>query len=157
MPRRRAPSKRSILPDPKYKDILVSKFINSLMRHGKKSIAESIFYGALDSIAEKESSKSSLEVFKSAIENVMPSVEVKSRRVGGSTYQVPMEVRHSRSQSLAIRWLIEHANSRSGFSMRSKLADELIDAFNSRGNAIKKKEDTHKMAEANKAFAHYRW
>ena len=157
MPRRRSPSKRSILPDPKYKDILVSKFINSLMRHGKKSVAESIFYGALDAISEKDAEKPSLEIFKTAIENVMPSVEVKSRRVGGSTYQVPMEVRHSRSQSLAIRWLIEYANTRNGLSMRSKLAEELIDASKSRGNSIKKKEDTHKMAEANKAFAHFRY
>ena len=127
------------------------------MRHGKKSIAENIFYGALDAISEKDPEKTSLDVFKEAIENVMPSVEVKSRRVGGSTYQVPMEVRHSRSQSLAIRWLIEYSNTRNGLSMRSKLAEELIDASKSRGNAIKKKEDTHKMAEANKAFAHYRW
>ena len=157
MPRRRAPQKRSILPDPKYKDLLVSKFINSLMKHGKKSVAENIFYGALDIISEKDAESSSLDIFKAAIENVMPTVEVKSRRVGGSTYQVPMEVRHTRSQSLAIRWLIEIANVRNGLSMRSKLAEELIDASNSRGNAIKKKEDTHKMAEANKAFAHYRW
>ena len=157
MPRRRAATKRVILPDPKYKDLLVSKFINSLMKHGKKSIAENIFYSALDIISERESEMSSLEIFKAAIENVMPSVEVKSRRVGGSTYQVPMEVRQSRSQSLAIRWLIEYANSRSGLSMRAKLAEELIDASKSRGSAIKKKEDTHKMAEANKAFAHYRW
>ena len=155
MPRRRAPQKRSILPDPKYKDLLVSKFINSIMKHGKKSIAENIFYGALDAITERE--LTALETFKAAIENVMPSVEVKSRRVGGSTYQVPMEVRHSRSQSLAIRWLIENANSRSGLSMRAKLADEFMDASNRRGSAMKKKEDTHKMAEANKAFAHYRW
>ena len=157
MPRRRAPQKRSILPDPKYKDLLVSKFINSLMKHGKKSVAENIFYGALDIISEKDAESSSLDIFKAAIENVMPTVEVKSRRVGGSTYQVPMEVRHTRSQSLAIRWLIENANVRNGLSMRSKLAEELIEASNSRGNAIKKKEDTHKMAEANKAFAHYRW
>ena len=157
MPRRRAPSKRSILPDPKYKDILVSKFINSLMRHGKKSVAESIFYGALDAITAKDSEVTSLEVFKSAIENVMPSVEVKSRRVGGSTYQVPMEVRHSRSQSLAIRWLIENANSRSGLSMRAKLAEAFIAASKSRGSAMKKKADPHKMAEANHAFAHSRW
>ena len=157
MPRRRAATKRVILPDPKYKDLLVSKFINSLMKHGKKSIAENIFYSALDIISERESEMSSLEIFKAAIENVMPSVEVKSRRVGGSTYQVPMEVRHSRSESLAIRWLIKHANSRNGLSMRGKLANELIDASKSQGSAIKKKEDTHKMAEANKAFAHYRW
>ena len=157
MPRRRSATKREILPDPKFKEILVSKFINSLMKNGKKSVAEKIFYGALDAITERESEMTSLEIFKAAIDNVMPSVEVKSRRVGGSTYQVPMEVRHSRSQSLAIRWLIEYSNTRSGLSMRSKLADEFIDASNSRGSAIKKKEDTHKMAEANKAFAHYRW
>ena len=157
MPRRRSAIKREILPDPKFKEILVSKFINSLMKNGKKSVAEKILYGALDEISSRDSEMSSLEIFKAAIENVMPSVEVKSRRVGGSTYQVPMEVRHSRSQSLAIRWLIQHANSRNGLSMRAKLANELIDASKSRGSAIKKKEDTHKMAEANKAFAHYRW
>ena len=157
MPRRRSAIKREILPDPKFKEILVSKFINSLMKNGKKSVAEKILYGALDEISTRESEMSSLEIFKAAIENVMPSVEVKSRRVGGSTYQVPMEVRHSRSQSLAIRWLIQHANARNGLSMRAKLANELIDASKSLGSAIKKKEDTHKMAEANKAFAHYRW
>ena len=157
MPRRRSAIKREILPDPKFKEILVSKFINSLMKNGKKSVAEKIFYGALDEISTQDSEMSSLEIFKAAIEKVMPSVEVKSRRVGGSTYQVPMEVRHSRSQSLAIRWLIQHANSRNGLSLRAKLANELIDASKSLGSAIKKKEDTHKMAEANKAFAHYRW
>ena len=157
MPRRRSAIKREILPDPKFKEILVSKFINSLMKNGKKSVAEKIFYGALDEISARDSEMSSLEIFKAAIENVMPSVEVKSRRVGGSTYQVPMEVRHNRSESLAIRWLIQHANARNGLSMRAKLANELIDASKSLGSAIKKKEDTHKMAEANKAFAHYRW
>ena len=157
MPRRRSAIKREILPDPKFKEILVSKFINSLMKNGKKSVAEKIFYGALDEISKRESDMSSLEIFKAAIENVMPSVEVKSRRVGGSTYQVPMEVRHNRSESLAIRWLIQYANARNGLSMRAKLANELIDASKSLGSAIKKKEDTHKMAEANKAFAHYRW
>ena len=157
MPRRRSAIKREILPDPKFKEILVSKFINSLMKNGKKSIAEKIFYGALDEISTREYEVSSLEIFKSAIENVMPSVEVKSRRVGGSTYQVPMEVRHNRSESLAIRWLIQYSNARNGLSMRAKLANELIDASKSLGSAIKKKEDTHKMAEANKAFAHYRW
>ena len=157
MPRRRSAIKREILPDPKFKEILVSKFINSLMKNGKKSVAENIFYGDLDEISTRESEMSSLEIFKAAIEKVMPSVEVKSRRVGGSTYQVPMEVRHNRSQSLAIRWLIQHANSRNGLSLRAKLANELIDASKSHGSAIKKKEDTHKMAEANKAFAHYRW
>ena len=157
MPRRRSAIKRGILPDPKFKEILVSKFINSLMKNGKKSIAEKIFYGALDEISTREAEMSSLEIFKAAIENVMPSVEVKSRRVGGSTYQVPMEVRHNRSESLAIRWLIQYSNTRNGLSMRAKLANELIDASKSLGSAIKKKEDTHKMAEANKAFAHYRW
>ena len=150
-------NKREILPDPKFKEILVSKFINSLMKNGKKSVAEKIFYGALDEISTRDSEMSPLEIFKAAIENVMPSVEVKSRRVGGSTYQVPMEVRHNRSESLAIRWLIQQANGRNGLSMRAKLANELIDASKSQGSAIKKKEDTHKMAEANKAFAHYRW
>ena len=157
MPRRRSAIKRGILPDPKFKEILVSKFINSLMKNGKKSVAEKIFYGALDEISTRESETSSLEIFKAAIENVMPSVEVKSRRVGGSTYQVPMEVRHNRSESLAIRWLIQYSNARNGLSMRAKLANELIDASKNLGSAIKKKEDTHKMAEANKAFAHYRW
>ena len=157
MPRRRSATKREILPDPKFKEILISKFINSLMKNGKKSVAEKIFYGALDEISTREADLSSLEIFKSAIENVMPSVEVKSRRVGGSTYQVPMEVRHNRSESLAIRWLIQYSNARNGLSMRAKLANELIDASKSLGSAIKKKEDTHKMAEANKAFAHYRW
>ena len=157
MPRRRSAIKREILPDPKFKEILVSKFINSLMKNGKKSVAEKIFYGALDEISTRESEMSSLEIFKAAIENVMPSVEVKSRRVGGSTYQVPMEVSHNRSESLAIRWLIQYSNARNGLSMRAKLANELIDASKSLGSAIKKKEDTHKMAEANKAFAHYRW
>ena len=157
MPRRRSAIKRGILPDPKFKEILVSKFINSLMKNGKKSVAEKILYGALDEISSRDSEMSSLEIFKAAIDNVMPSVEVKSRRVGGSTYQVPMEVRHSRSESQAIRWLIQHANSRNGLSMRAKLANELIDASKSQGSAIKKNEDTHKMAEANKAFAHYRW
>ena len=157
MPRRRSAIKREILPDPKFKEILVSKFINSLMKNGKKSVAEKILYGALDEISTRESDMSSLDIFKAAIGNVMPSVEVKSRRVGGSTYQVPMEVRHNRSESLAIRWLIQYANARSGLSMRANLANELIDASKSVGGSIKKKEDTHKMAEANKAFAHYRW
>ncbi len=157
MSRRRAAVKRSILPDPKYNDILVSKFICSLMRNGKKSVAEKILYGAFNLIAEREKEVSPLEVFRTAVENVKPAMEVKSRRVGGSTYQVPMQVRYGRSQSLAIRWLVQYANARSGKSMLAKLADELMDAFNQRGSSIKKKEDTHKMAEANKAFAHYRW
>ena len=157
MPRRRSAIKREILPDPKFKEILVSKFINSLMKNGKKSVAEKIFYGALDEISSRESDMTSLEIFKTAIENVMPSVEVKSRRVGGSTYQVPMEVRSSRSQALAIRWLIDASRKRSENTMILRLSNELMDAANSRGVAIKKREDTHKMAEANKAFAHYRW
>ena len=145
MSRRRAAVKRTLLKDPKYNDTLVSKFVCSLMKHGKKSVAERILYGALDLISDREKETPSLDVFRTAVENVKPAMEVKSRRVGGSTYQVPMQVRSSRSQSLAIRW------------MQSKLADELLDAFNNRGSSIKKKEDTLKMAEANKAFAHYRW
>ena len=157
MSRRRAAVKRTLLKDPKYNDTLVSKFVCSLMKHGKKSVAERILYGAFDLISEREKETSSLEVFRTAVENVKPSMEVKSRRVGGSTYQVPLQVRSSRSQSLAIRWLVQYANARSGKSMKAKLADELLDAFNSRGSSIKKKEDTLKMAESNKAFAHYRW
>ena len=145
------------MPDPKYKDILVSKFINSLMRHGKKSVAESIFYGALDTIYEKDSATPSLDVFKAAIENVMPSVEVKSRRVGGATYQVPVEVKPVRRETLAMRWIIDAARKRSEKSMSLRLANEILDASGNKGTAVKKREDTHKMAEANKAFAHYRW
>ena len=157
MSRRRAAVKRTLLKDPKYNDTLVSKFVCSLMKHGKKSVAERILYGALDLISDREKETPSLDVFRTAVENVKPMMEVKSRRVGGSTYQVPMQVRSSRSQSLAIRWLVLYANGRSGKSMQAKLADELLDAFNNRGSSIKKKEDTLKMAEANKAFAHYRW
>ena len=145
------------MKDPKYQDSLVSKFICSLMKDGKKGVAESILYGAMDLIGEREKETLPLEVFRTAVEKVKPAMEVKSRRVGGSTYQVPMQVRSVRSQTLAIRWIVQNANTRSGKSMRAKLADELLDAFNGRGNSIKKKEDTHKMAEANKAFAHYRW
>ena len=145
------------MKDPKYQDSLVSKFICSLMKDGKKGVAESILYGAMDLIGEREKETLPLEVFRTAVEKVKPAMEVKSRRVGGSTYQVPLQVRSVRSQTLAIRWIVQYANSRSGKSMRAKLADELLDAFNGRGNSIKKKEDTHKMAEANKAFAHYRW
>jgi small subunit ribosomal protein S7 len=157
MPRRRAADRREVLPDPKYKNLLASRFINTLMRDGKKSVAEKIFYGALDLISDREKEIEAMEVFKAAIDNVKPSIEVKGRRVGGSTYQVPMEVRPARSQSLAIRWIIQYANARNGKSMRSKLADELMDAYNKRGSSVKKREDTHKMAEANRAFAHYRW
>ena len=145
------------MKDPKYQDSLVSKFICSLMKDGKKGVAESILYGAMDLIGEREKETLPLEVFRTAVEKIKPAMEVKSRRVGGSTYQVPMQVRSVRSQTLAIRWIVQNANARSGKSMRAKLADELLDAFNGRGNSIKKKEDTHKMAEANKAFAHYRW
>ena len=157
MARRHAAVKREVLPDPKHQDQLVSKFINCLMKEGKKSTAEKILYGALTIIEKRESETSSLEVFRKAVKNVSPVLEVKSRRVGGSTYQVPIEVRYERSKALAIRWLISYANGRSGKSMKGKLADELQDAFHNRGSSIKKKEDTHKMAEANKAFAHYRW
>ena len=145
------------MKDPKYQDSLVSKFICSLMKDGKKGVAESILYGAMDLIGDREKETLPLEVFRTAVEKVKPAMEVKSRRVGGSTYQVPLQVRSVRSQTLAIRWIVQNANARSGKSMRAKLADELLDAFNGRGNSIKKKEDTHKMAEANKAFAHYRW
>lgn len=156
MPRRRAATKREILPDPKYNSVLVAKFTNNLMKKGKKSVAQSILYGAFDIIQEKTKSDP-LPVFQKAVENVRPVVEVKSRRVGGSTYQVPTEVKPSRSQALSIRWLIGFATSRGEKTMASKLAGELIDAANKRGSAIKKREDTHRMAEANKAFAHYRW
>ena len=145
------------MKDPKYQDSLVSKFICSLMKDGKKGVAESILYGAMDLIGEREKETLPLEVFRTAVEKIKPAMEVKSRRVGGSTYQVPMQVRSVRSQTLAIRWIVQNANARSGKSMRAKLADELLDSFNGRGNSVKKKEDTHKMAESNKAFAHYRW
>ena len=157
MSRRRAAVHRPVMKDPKYQNSLVSKFICSLMKDGKKGVAESILYGAMDLIGKREQETLPLEVFRTAVEKVKPAMEVKSRRVGGSTYQVPMQVRSVRSQTLAIRWIVQNANVRSGKSMRAKLADELLDAFNGRGNSMKKKEDTHKMAEANKAFAHYRW
>ena len=156
MPRRRVVAKREILPDPLYNSQLVTKFINSVMNQGKKSLAEGILYGALNKVAEK-SQDDPMKTFKKAIENVKPALEVKSRRVGGSTYQVPVEVRPNRRTSLAIRWLIDYATQRGEKTMREKLAAELLDAANLRGGAVKKKDDTHKMAEANKAFAHYRW
>ncbi len=156
MPRKGTVEKRKVVPDPKYNSEVVAKFINCLMKDGKKSIARSIFYEALDIIA-KRTKKDPLEVFNKALENTKPLMEVRSRRVGGATYQVPIEVRPSRAQALAIRWLINYARARSGKSMAEKLAAELLDAYNNRGGAIKKKEDTHRMAEANKAFAHYRW
>jgi small subunit ribosomal protein S7 len=156
MPRRRIVAKREILPDPLYNSQLVTKFINSVMERGKKSLAEGILYGALNRVAEK-TQDDPMKTFKKAIENVKPALEVKSRRVGGSTYQVPVEVRPNRRTSLAIRWIIEYAVERGEKTMREKLAAELLDAANLRGGAVKRKEDTHKMAEANKAFAHYRW
>jgi small subunit ribosomal protein S7 len=156
MPRRREVPKREILPDPVYNSQLVTKFINSLMQAGKKSTAEGIFYGALKTVEER-AKDDALKMFKKAVDNVKPSLEVKSRRVGGSNYQVPIEVRPARRTSLAIRWLISFANSRGEKTMQDKLAGEILDAANNRGNAIKKREDVHKMAEANKAFAHYRW
>ena len=156
MPRRRIVAKREILPDPLYNSQLVTKFVNTVMERGKKSLAEGILYGALNKVAEK-TQDDPMKTFKKAIENVKPALEVKSRRVGGSTYQVPVEVRPNRRTSLAIRWLIDYANQRGDKTMREKLAAELLDAANLRGGAVKKKDDTHKMAEANKAFAHYRW
>ncbi len=156
MPRRREIPKRDILPDPKYGSRLVTKFINNVMRKGKKSVAEQILYDSFDIIA-KRTKQDPLEVFKKALDNVKPVLEVKSRRVGGSTYQVPVEVRSSRRTALAIRWLIGYSQQRSEKSMTHKLAGELMDAANNRGASVKKKEDTHRMAEANKAFAHYRW
>ncbi len=156
MPRRREITKREILPDSKYNSELVAKFINNLLLRGKKSLAESILYGAFD-IIEKKTKELPVEVFEKAVNNVKPVIEVKSRRVGGSTYQVPTEVRQARRVSLGIKWLIENARKRAGKSMKEKLAAELIDAANSRGASVKKKEDVHKMAEANKAFAHYRF
>jgi small subunit ribosomal protein S7 len=156
MPRRREVPKRVILPDPKFGDQLVAKFINGVMQGGKKSTAEQIVYGAFDLVTER-SAANPLETFKSAMENVRPLVEVKSRRVGGSTYQVPVEVIPSRRTAMAIRWLITYASKRSEKTMRERLAGEFMDAAAGRGAAMKKKEDTHRMAEANKAFAHYRW
>ncbi|HHB12253.1 MAG TPA: 30S ribosomal protein S7 [Chromatiales bacterium] len=157
MARRREIPKREILPDPKYGNVTLAKFINALMKDGKKSVAEKIVYGALDQIAERKPGADSLEVFTKALENVRPVVEVKSRRVGGATYQVPVEVRPQRQMALAMRWIVEAARKRSEKSMVNKLAGELLDASESRGAAIKKREDTLRMAEANKAFSHYRW
>ena len=156
MPRRREVPKRDALPDPKFGDKLVTRFMNIVMLHGKKSVAEHILYGALDEI-ESKTRNDPLSMFRRALENVRPRLEVKSRRVGGATYQVPIEVRPERATSLAMRWLVSSARARSGHSMREKLANELIDAANERGEAVKKREDTHRMAEANKAFSHYRW
>lgn len=156
MPRRRVAARRQILPDPKHGSELLAKFINMLMKDGKKSVAERILYRALDQIANKKGGEP-IELLEQAMDNVRPVVEVKSRRVGGATYQVPVEVRPTRRNSLAMRWLIEAARKRSEKSMALRLAGELMDAAESRGSAVKKKEDTHRMAEANKAFSHYRW
>jgi len=156
MPRRREITKREVIADPKYNNKLVARFINCLLRRGKKSIAESMFYGAFD-IIEKRTKEQPVEVFEKAVSNVKPLIEVKSRRVGGSTYQVPTEVMPERRVALAIRWLILHAKERTEKTMKEKLAAELIDAANNRGASVKKRESVHKMAEANKAFAHYRF
>ena len=156
MPRRREVPKREVLPDPKFGSVDLSKFMNVIMEGGKKAVAERIIYGALDQI-EKKVGKDPLEIFVIALNNIKPMVEVKSRRVGGATYQVPVEVRHDRQLALAMRWLVSFARQRPGKSMREKLANELIEAAHNRGNAVKKRDDVHRMAEANKAFAHYRW
>jgi len=156
MPRRREVPKRNILPDPKFHDKTVAKLINIMMLGGKKSIAESILYGALDIVAQKANDEA-VKVLKKSLDNIKPTLEVKSRRVGGSTYQVPIEVRPDRRVSLAMRWLIKYSSVRSEKTMKDKIAGEILDAFNNRGAAVKKREDVHKMAEANRAFAHYRW
>jgi len=156
MPRRREVPKREVLPDPKYNSRLAAKFVNNLMRRGKKSLAEQIFYGALDLI-EQRSKQDPLDMFHKALDNVRPIVEVKSRRVGGASYQVPVEVRSERRDALAMRWIIGYSKGRSEKTMVQKLAGELQDAAQNRGGSVKKREDTHRMAEANKAFAHYRW
>jgi small subunit ribosomal protein S7 len=156
MSRRRRPEKREILPDPKFKDQILSKFMNNLMMDGKKSVAESIVYGALETM-ETRAKADPIGLFHSALTNVAPQIEVRSRRVGGATYQVPVEVRPERAQALAIRWLITAARNRSETTMSARLSAELLDAANNRGNAVKKREDTHRMADANRAFSHYRW
>jgi small subunit ribosomal protein S7 len=156
MSRRRRPEKRVILPDPKFGDVVLSKFMNNLMLDGKKSAAERIVYGALETV-ETRSKKDPIQMFHEALDNVKPGIEVRSRRVGGATYQVPVEVRPERAQALAIRWLISAARNRSETTMAARLSGELMDAASNRGNAVKKREDTHRMAEANRAFAHYRW
>ena len=156
MSRKHKAESREVLPDPKFGDILITKFINGIMYDGKKSTAETIFYDALD-LVEKNTGEEGIKVFKKAMNNIKPAVEVKSRRIGGATYQVPVEVRPNRKQSLAIRWLRDYSRSRGGKTMVDRLADEIIDAANNRGGAVKKREDVYKMAEANKAFAHLKW
>ena len=156
MARRRRPEKRVILPDPRYGDLVLSKFMNSVMLDGKKAVAEGIVYTAMETV-ESRAKRDPVGVFHDALNNVKPGIEVRSRRVGGATYQVPVEVRTERSQALAIRWLITAARNRSENTMAARLSGELMDAANNRGNAVKKREDTHRMAEANRAFSHYRW
>ncbi|MBQ2887705.1 MAG: 30S ribosomal protein S7 [Firmicutes bacterium] len=156
MPRRGGVSKRTVLPDPVYNSVILTKFINQIMQDGKKGVAEKIVYGAFDIIKDK-TGKEPMEVFDEAMKNVMPVLEVKARRVGGANYQVPVEVRPERRQTLGIRWIVAYTRKRSGRSMEEKLAAELMDAANNMGASVKKREDTHKMAEANRAFAHYRW
>ncbi|WP_127078757.1 30S ribosomal protein S7 [Rhodomicrobium lacus] len=156
MSRRHRADKREIIPDPKYGDVVITKFMNSLMFEGKKSAAESIVYGALGRI-EQKAKRDGIELFHEALNNVKPAIEVRSRRVGGATYQVPVEVRNDRRQALAIRWIINAARGRNENTMEERLSGELLDAANNRGTAVKKREDTHKMAEANRAFSHYRW
>ncbi len=156
MARRRRPERREILPDPRFGDLVLSKFMNSVMYDGKKAVAEKIVYGALETV-EAKAKKDPLAVFHDALNNIKPNIEVRSRRVGGATYQVPVEVRYERAQALAIRWLITASRNRSEPTMAGRLSGELLDAANNRGNAVKKREDTHRMAEANRAFSHYRW
>ena len=156
MSRRHSAEKREINPDPKFGDLIVTKFMNSVMKEGKKSVAELIVYGAFDTL-EAKTRRSPIEMFHEALKNVMPSIEVRSRRVGGATYQVPVEVRVERRQALAIRWIITAARGRNENTMSERLSSELMDAANNRGTAVKKREDTHRMAEANRAFSHYRW
>lgn len=156
MSRRRAAIKRTILPDHKFKDLVIAKFMNRIMLDGKKSVSEKIVYGAFD-IVSKKTDKEPLEFFHEALANVKPNLEVKSRRVGGATYQVPMEVRPRRAQTLAMKWIVDCAVKRNEKTMRERIASEIIDAHNNKGNAVKKREETHKMAEANRAFSHFRW
>ena len=157
MARRKRAVKREVLPDPIFNDVVVAKFVNKIMYQGKKSIAQGLFYGALDELKTKIQNEEPLAVFKKAVENVKPQIEVRSRRVGGATYQVPVDVRPSRRLALAMRWLIEYSRSRGEKDFARRLAGELMDAYNNRGNAVKKKDDVHKMAESNKAFSHYNW
>jgi len=156
MSRRRAAEKRTILPDHKFKDLILAKFMNRIMKDGKKSVSEKIVYGAFD-ILSKKTDKSPIEYFHDALNNVKPSLEVRSRRVGGATYQVPMEVRPRRAQALAMKWIVDSAIKRNEKTMRERVASEIMDAFNNKGNAVKKREETHKMADANRAFSHFRW